>query len=131
MIIKRLTIWLVETIAIVVLLGLGWWLVVDQDQARGISRDILLAITWIGLFAFSTGYLLTTAISRTIWKDLRLWSYPLIAVALFFIHSQICFITFGTLNEAQRLALQIPGSLTVFACTFAGGLGLRRWILGQ
>jgi hypothetical protein len=128
---KRLTIWLVETALAVFLLGAGWFLYVGHDKTRGIGKDLLLSVIWIGLFSFSTGYLLTTAVSRALWRDLRPWSYPIIATALFLVHSQICFVIFDSLGEAQRLVFQVPGGLTVFACTIVGGIVLRRWVLGR
>jgi hypothetical protein len=122
---KRLTIWLLETLSAVFLIGLGWFLVAGYDKTRGIGKELLFAVTAIGVFAFSTGYLFTTAVCRAIWRDLRPWSYPIIATVLFLIHSQVFFVSFRSSSEPQELSFQIPGGLTVFACTY---LGSRRWV---
>jgi hypothetical protein len=126
-ILKRLAVWLLETLLAVFLIGLGWLLFVGYDKTRGFGRELLFSVTWIGLFSFSTGYLFTTATFRAIWRDLRPWSYPIIATALFLIHSQICFVILGSLSKSERLAFQIPSGFIVLACTFVGSLILRKW----
>ncbi len=125
---KRLTIWLHETLSAVFLIGVGLLLVVGYDKTRGIGRELLFSVRWIGLFAFSTGYLFTTAVCRVIWRDLRPWSYPIIATVLFLIHSQVFFVSFRSSSEPQELFFQIPGGLTVFACTYVGSYVLRTWV---
>ncbi len=125
---KRLTVWLLETLFAVFFIGLGCLLFAGYDKTRGIGRELLFSITWIGLFAFSTGYLFTTAVCRVIWRDLRPWSYPIIATVLFLIHSQVFFVSFRSSSEPQELSFQIPGGLTVFVCTYVGSYVLRRWV---
>jgi hypothetical protein len=128
LILKRLTVWSLETLFAVFLIGLGCLLFAGYDKTRGIGRDLLFSATWIGLFSFSTGYLFTTAVCRAIWRDLRPWSYPIMATALFWIHSQLFFVISGGASESERLWFQIPGGLTVFACTYVGSYVLRKWV---
>jgi hypothetical protein len=54
-ILKRLAVWLLETLLAVFLIGLGWLLFVGYDKTRGFGRELLFSVTWIGLFSFSTG----------------------------------------------------------------------------
>ncbi len=128
---KRLTVWLLETLSAVFFIGLGLLLFVGYDKTRGIGKELLFSVTAIGLFAFSTGYLFTTAVCRIIWRDLRPWSYPIIATVLFLIHSQVFFVSFHSSKEPQDLSFQIPGGLTVFACTYVGSYVLRTWVLAH
>ena len=128
---KRLVIWFSEVSCEIFLLGILWLLFGGYDKTRGIGRELLAYVTWIGLLSFSTAYLLTTAISRAFWRDLRLWSYPTLATVLFLIHSQIFFGMIGGPTEIRNFSFQIAGVFVVFACTLAGTLLLRLWLAGN
>jgi len=131
LVLKRLVIWMIEMPCEVFLLGLGCLLFGGYDKTRGISKELLAYVTWIGLFSFSTAYLLTTAVSRAMWRDLRPWSYPVVATVLFLIHSQVFFAISGGSTASERISFQAAGACVVLACTLAGTFVLRRWVAGQ
>jgi hypothetical protein len=75
-----------------------------------------------------TGYLLSTAVVRALWRGQTLWSYPAVAAVLFFIHFEIMnFGVGGAYEPKDRLRIRVAGALIVIACTFVGTLLLRRW----
>lgn len=91
LVVKRLTIWLVETFLQAVLLGLVLTGLFGYDR-HAFGKSLGLYVSGILLLSFTTGYLLTTAIARGAWRSQNFWSYSAIAVALFLIHSQIFFV---------------------------------------
>lgn len=126
LIVKRLIVWFVETFFEAMLLGLALAGLFGYNQ-HALARSLGLYVSGILLLSFTTGYLLTTAIARGAWKGQRWWSYSAIAVALFFLHSQIFFVVSGGSTLPEKLSMQISGACIVFACTLAGTLALRRW----
>ena len=129
-IVKRLTIWLLETFSQAMLLGLALIGLFGYDQ-HAFGKSLGLYVSGVLLLSFTTGYLLTTAIARGAWKSQNLWSYSSIAVVLFLIHSQIFFVVSGGSTRSEKLSMQIAGTCIVFACTIGGTLALRRWTTGQ
>jgi hypothetical protein len=65
--IKRLAIWLLETSLEVLLMGLALIALLGHDQ-HAFGRSLLAYSTWIVLFSFTTGYLLTTVVARGTWR---------------------------------------------------------------
>lgn len=125
--IKRLTIWISETVLEVILLGVVLAVVLGQDQ-NAFVKDVFLYGSGILLLFFTTGYLLTTVIVRGYWKGKSLWLYSYIAVALFFLHFEIMNVGMGGAFEpADRLRIRIAGAFVVLVCTSLGTLALRRW----
>jgi hypothetical protein len=55
----------------------------------------MLILKRLALLFFSTGYLITTAISRTLWSGRKLWLYPIIAMALFVIQFEVMNVGLG------------------------------------
>src|ERR1700734_3128584 len=88
--IKRLAIWLLETSSEVLLMGLALIALLGHDQ-HAFGRSLLAYATGIVLFSFTTGYLLTTVVARGAWRGKSWWSYSVLAVVLFLIHSEIFF----------------------------------------
>jgi hypothetical protein len=96
-ILMRLAVWLIETSFEALMLGLFPIVLFGYDK-HAFGKGLLFSVAGVALMFFTTGYLLTAAIFRAAWRGQRLWSYPAIATALFFIH-------FGILNVAAGGAL--------------------------
>ena len=125
--IKRITVWFIETCLEILLLGLVLTLLLGHDQ-HAFVKDVFIYSAGISLLFFSTGYLLTTVIVRAVWKGRRSWLYPAVATALYFIHFEIMnFGVRGAFEPSTRLHVRVFGACIVFACTLAGTLVLRRW----
>jgi hypothetical protein len=124
--IKRLAIWLLETLLEVVLLAPALMILFGHNP-HAVGRSLVGYAAGIVLLSFTTGYLLTTAVARAAWRGQKWWSYSTLAVALFLIHSQIFFVISGGSTRSDRLLIQLAGSCVVFVCTFLGSLVLRRW----
>jgi hypothetical protein len=128
LILKRLAVWLLETSCEVILLGLFFTVFLGFDK-HAFTKDLLIYIGGIILLSVTTWYLLTTAIARALWTGQRLWAYPVIATALFFIHFEIFNVGIGgAFDPPDRHRVRAVGACIVFACTFAGSFVLRRWV---
>jgi intracellular septation protein A len=124
---KRIVVWFIETCVEVLLLGLVLALLLGHDQ-HAFLKDVLIYSSGIGLMFFSTGYLLTTIVVRAVWKAPKLWLYPAVATALFFIHFEIMNVSVrGAFEPPTRVRVRVAGACIVFACTFVGTVVLRRW----
>ena len=124
---KRIAVWLIETVSEVLLLGLVLALLLGHDQ-HAFLKDVLIYSSGVSLLFFSTGFLLTTIIARAVWKTPKPWLYPVIATALFLIHFELMNMGVrGAFEPPTRLRVLIAGACIVFACTFAGTIALRRW----
>src|SRR5258708_28161445 len=126
LILKRLIVWFVETFCEAMLLGLALIGLFGYDQ-NAFGKSLGLYVSGILVLSFTTGYVLTTAIARGAWKGQRWWSYSVIAVVLFLVHSQIFFVVSGGSTRPEKLSMQIAGACIVFACTLAGTFALRKW----
>jgi hypothetical protein len=126
LILKRLVIWLLETPLEVVLLALALMILFGHNP-HAVGKSLVGYATGIVLLSFTTGYLLTTAIARGVWKGQKWWSYSALAIALFLIHSEIFFVISGGSTRPEQFSMQTAGVLVVFASTVTGSLLLRRW----
>jgi len=121
LILKRLAIWLLEMSLEALLLSLLLVFLFGYDE-RALLKGLLFYVNGIVFLFLTTGYLLSTVISRAIWRGKRWWSYPAIGTALFFIHFQILNVAAGGAFEfAERVRIQAAGACIVFACTVVGG----------
>ena len=127
LILKRLSIWLVETCFEVLLLGLALLAMFGYDQGAFV-KGLGFYTSALTLLSVTTGYLLTTVVARGAWKSHKLWSYSAVATVLFLIHSQIFFHAATGATKSERLSMQLAGCCIVFACTFLGSFVLRRWM---
>ena len=128
--IKRLLVWLLETVLEALLLSVVLVCLLGDNQHR-YGKDLAVSFVWIGTMFFSTGYLFTTAIARTVWRRRLVWLYPGVALILFFIHFEILNHSAGGIFDTpKRAVIRIAGSCIVLACTFVGTLLLRRWTSG-
>ena len=128
LILKRLAVWMLETSLQALLLSL--FLIVSQGyDEHAFGKDLLFFFNAVALLFFTTGYVLSTAIIRVIWKGPRLWLYPAIATILFFIHFEILNVGVGGAFEPPaRLRIRVAGACFAFACTLIGGWLLRKWV---
>jgi hypothetical protein len=131
LILKRLAVWFTETLTEVLLLGLVLTLLLGHDQ-HAFLKDLSIYSSGIILLFFTTGYLLSTVVVRIFWRGRTLWSYPAIAIILFFIHFEIMNVGLGGAFEpSTRLRVRVAGACIVFACTLAGTFALRKWASGR
>jgi hypothetical protein len=127
LILKRLCVWFVETVTEALLLGIVLAVLLGHDQ-NALVKDVLIYSTAISYMFFVTGYLLSTAVVRVLWRGRTLWSYPTIATTLFFIHFEIMNVGVGgAFQFKDRLPICVAGACIVFVCTLVGTVGLRRW----
>ena len=128
LILKRLSIWLLETVCEALALGLAIIGMFGYDQ-NGFGKSFGFAVSAIILLSFTTGYLLTTAVARSAWGSRKLWSYSVVAIMLFLLHSEIFFLVSGVhRHDLKNLSVLLAGCCVVFACTFIGSVVLRRWV---
>jgi hypothetical protein len=72
LIVKRLAVLGAEIISQAALLGLVLISLFGYDR-HAFGRSLLVYAIWILVMLLTTGYVVTTAISRTIWKGSKLW----------------------------------------------------------
>jgi len=131
LILKRLTVWLLERLVEGFLLGalLGYLFV--PNFTGSLSRVWVLAVV-VGVVLFMHGYYLTTAFFGVVWRSAKLWLYPAITTALFVIHSHIVFVRGKNDFTPEARAMESPfvlcGACIVFACAFAGSRVLNKWV---
>ena len=129
LILKRLVIWLFETVFEAFLLSVVLVCLLGDNQHKH-TKDLSVSFVWIGTMFFSTGYLFTTAIARAVWRGGTVRFYPVVAAVLFLVHFEILNHSAGGIFDLRkRLVIRIAGVCIVFACTFVGTLLLRRWRL--
>jgi|GEM_PF-3184231 len=125
---KRLLIWLVEVSFEALLLGLVLATLLGHD-AHEYLRDTFMYAAGISMMFFTTGYLLTTLLSRMFWKVRQWWSYPLVAAGLFLIHFQIMNLGLGgVFDPRDRARVRAAGICVALLCTTAGSFILRKWV---
>lgn len=127
LILKRLAVWLIETVAEAVLLSLFmnmWWGFSDPVERGFLFQLFGWAWAILTVFMLGSGYLITTAILRMAWKSQRLWTYSAASAVLVLAHLQIFFFVASGWTTYQRLQVQVASACVVFVCTFIGG-----WIL--
>lgn len=128
LILKRLAVWVLETLSTAFLIGMIMYAVGGGWAGPAKENAFLGVLTWAGLvltaFMFGSGYLFTSAIFGIFYRGKRAWQYPAIAAGLFVIHLQF-FATGWT--QFEKLSYQALGVFVVLACDFAGNLLLRKW----
>jgi len=128
LVLRRLAVWFVETSSEVLLLGLVLTVLLGHDK-HAFFKDLSIYSSGIVLLFFTTGYLLSTIVVRSVWRGRTLWSYSAIATFLFFIHFEIMNVGLGGAFEPpDRIRIAVAGACIAFACTLAGTLGLRTWV---
>jgi len=123
--VKRITVSFIEVASEALLLGFVLAVILGYDE-HAFIKDVLIYAGMIFMMFFTTGYVFTTAIVRAFWKGQKLWSYPVIAIALFLLHFEILNVGIGVAFEPKdRLRIRIAGAFIVPACTLIGGLFLQ------
>ena len=124
---KRLAVWFVETSSEVLLLGLVLTALLGRDQ-HAFLRGVTSYAAGIVLLFITTGFVLTTIVVRALWRGRTLWSYSIIATALFLFHFEIMNVSLGgAFDPSDRVRIRAAGACIAFACTFGGTLVLRKW----
>ena len=123
---KRLTVWFAETLCEIWLLAV--FLVLLAGPRRLTFRDgVEFYVYGIGLLSITTGYLLTTLLSRALWWGRTPWSYPCVAALLYSIHFEIYDVAVKGWRSGQDMLPYRAGAFIVFGCTLAGSFALRKW----
>jgi hypothetical protein len=126
-ILKRLAVWSIEISLQAILLGLLLIGLYGHDQYT-FGRGLLIYADSTLVMFFTTGYLLTTAISRTFWKARKLLPYSVIAMTLFILHFELLNIGIGgAFAPPDRVRVIVVGSCAALLTTLAGTSVLRRW----
>jgi hypothetical protein len=137
LIFKRLTVWSLERLIEVCLLG-GLFGYVVSISAKDPSLSVRNALStfWVygvvvAVFLFLHGYYVTTAVFGVMWRSANAWMYPAITSALFVLHTHIIFMRLGPDSTPGGAALELPfalgGAGIVFLCALAGGRILNKW----
>jgi hypothetical protein len=134
---KRLAVWACEVSLEALFLGLLLVALVanKDDVGRGTSNIIATigksTVIFAAVIAWGyllTGYLVTTAVSRAVWRNRKLWSYSAVAVALFLIHFEILNAGLGgAFGPHERIRFVAAGASFTIVCTLAGSFLLRKW----
>jgi len=96
LVLKRLTVWLLEALCEALLLSLLFILYIrfsfGPDQQLSYAKQLsFLFVAILFVFMLASGYLLTTAIFGVVTRSQRLWLYPAIAAVLYVAHLHIAF----------------------------------------
>jgi hypothetical protein len=128
--VKRVVVWLLETVSEALLLSL--FLVLSSgssDPQRGYARDLSAGVVGVaGIFMFGSGYLLTSAILRLLWRNHALLIYALVAAALISTHLLIFFRIAGGLTLPEQTPIVLASACIAFVCTLVGGWLLQKWM---
>ncbi|MEQ1949039.1 MAG: hypothetical protein ABL995_17740 [Bryobacteraceae bacterium] len=134
---KRLTVWLLERLIEVCLLGgLFAYLVSLSAKDPTLTLRNAFSAFWVygsvvAVVLFLNGYYVTTALFGVIWRGTRAWIYPAITLFLFVLHTHIIFMYAGPDITPEVRAMQLPfafgGSGIVSLCAFAGSRVLAKW----
>ena len=127
--IGRLTVWAIEVVLQAVLIGLLLVWLFGHDR-YSLARGLLIYIDSILVMFFLTGYLLTTAISRALWRGHIPWIYSVIATALFTFHFELLnFGIGGAFESRDRARILFIGAFFAFLTTLSGSAVLLRWTM--
>ena len=127
LILKGLSIWLLE-ISIEALLLAAVLVSMFRCDQHDYGRCLGVNFVWVGTMFFATGYLFTTAASRSVWRIAVRWYYVVVALGLFYVHFEILnYSAGGAFDAPKRTVIRIAGGCIVSACTLAGTLLLRKW----
>jgi hypothetical protein len=126
---KRVAIWTGETALLTICLATFLAAYYSHYHAQQpAARDVLIVAASVGLMFFSTGFLLSTATVRALWGNHRIWSYSMIAAALFLAHFEILNIAAGgAFDSRERMWVRLFGAFSAFLCTLSGSAALRSW----
>lgn len=131
LILRRLSIWILETSLEAALLSVVLISLFGCDE-HAYGKCLGINFIWIGTMFFGTGYLFSTGIVRAVWRGATVWLYPVVAVMLFFVHFEILnHAAGGMFDPSKRAVIRTAGGGVVLLCTMAGSLALQRWKAGE
>jgi len=123
---KRLLLWLAEIVSQALLLALLLAGLFGHDQFS-FGRGVVIYAGWIFIMFCVTGYALTTAIARAIWKGESSKFYPLLSVVLFVVHFELLNVGIGgAFAPPDRRMVVIAGVAVAFLTTLGGRLLSRK-----
>lgn len=125
--VKRFAVWSGELVAQSIVAGTLLYFMADPGGLVGIGDAITLCLIILLYFGI-TGYAVTTALSRLFWNSTRVWTYPLFAAFLFFIHFEILNYIFGgnVLTPTLRLIFVTVGMCGTILTTLPGSVALKQ-----
>jgi hypothetical protein len=126
---RRLAVWACEIVLEAFLLAALFLALFGGDAGLGgIWKGVAAHTGGATLLIFAGSYLVSTAITRVVWRGGTVWSYSGNAVVLFSVHFAILnSIAGGAFESPVRLRIRIVGACIVFVATLLGSLVLRRW----
>jgi hypothetical protein len=127
LLLARLLTWFFETCLELIVLGLILIGLFGYDKHAFVKDLELYVSVWL-LGLFVSGYFVTTFFFRALWKGQSWWSYSVVAVALFLVHTEIAFVLYGVSTASDKIRMQMPGVFVVFSCTVVGTLALRKFV---
>lgn len=106
----------------------GILLTVLLNNGRPVTGMDLLLMGICVLYIFTvSGYSVITLLTRIFWSGHKLWSYSVLAAALFLIHFEVVnrlVFRNGVGPLELRPTSRVGGACTAFLCTFLGSLSL-------
>jgi hypothetical protein len=131
-ILKRLAVWLLERFVEALFLGLLFGYLMRLPLFSSLLRDFWRLALIVAVILFMHGYYVTTALFGVVWRSRKSWLYPAIAAALLVLHTRLIFWRAGSDFTRETRAMELPfavmGACIVFACSFAGGRVLDKWL---
>jgi hypothetical protein len=124
---KRIAVWSGELIAQSLVTAAILFVMSKPEGLIGIDDVFKLCLIILIYFGIA-GFVITTALSRLFWNTRRVWTYPLFAPLLFFIHFEILNYVFGgnLLTPALRLVFVIAGMCGTFLTTVPGSFAIEQ-----
>jgi hypothetical protein len=126
-ILKRLIVWLLETLCQILLLSLLFFLLVPLRQFSRMESVGFALFAVAAVFMWASGYILTTGIVGVFLRSRKLWLYPTVVVGLFLAHVYLRFIAWHENPDEFLFQFQAWGAPIVFGCTVAGNWLLQKW----
>ena len=124
---KRLLLSLAETSSQALLLALLLIRLFGHDQ-YSFGGGLAIYAGEIVIMFCVTGYVLTTAIARAIWKGDSSRFYPLLCTVLFVLHFELLNVGLGgAFALPDRRIVVIAGAAAAFVTTLTGTIAIRRW----
>ena len=125
---RTIAVWLTEVITETLLLGCLLGALVSREI--GLMYGVIGSVLAIPVVLFLHGYYLTRALAGLV-RNVAARLYPVVAAALFVIHTHVAFLrlkpNMSGLGKAKELPFLAGGACVVLACAFAGNRLLWQW----
>ena len=113
-ILKRLTVWLVERCVEALLLGVVFGYLLLRNFSS-VFPDLWRLAGIVAVVLFVHGYYVTTALFGVVWRSRKSWVYPAIAAVLLVIHTRILFSRAGSDFTPEARAMELPFAMLALA----------------